>query len=66
MNRRHFKKFSDRPFKSCDKSILRLIEVKSEAPSALIGEKLVLRLAMVTGKRTGPEENWVCGLPQGQ
>jgi hypothetical protein len=38
VNRPH--KFSDCPFKSCDESILRLLEVKSESPSALIGIKI--------------------------
>jgi hypothetical protein len=34
-----FYKSFECPFKSCDESILRLLEVKSKAPSALIGEK---------------------------
>jgi hypothetical protein len=35
MKHRHLKKFSDRPFKSCDDNVLRLFEVKSEAPFAV-------------------------------
>jgi hypothetical protein len=78
MNRRHFKKLSDRPFKAVTRlffgthskrlldktsprqyvsSTKRLLEVKSEAPSAPIGEQLVLRRATGTEKLPGPEEN---------
>jgi hypothetical protein len=57
MNRLHFTKFSDRPFKGCDKFILHLLEVKSEASLAWTGEKLVLHCATGTGKLPRPEEN---------
>jgi hypothetical protein len=59
-------KFSCSHFKSYDKFILRHLEVKSEAPFALIGEKLVLLWATGAGKLPGLEENRVCGLPQRQ
>jgi hypothetical protein len=66
MYRRHLKKFSDRPFQSCDKFILHLLEVKSETFSARTGKKLVLRRATGSGKLLWPEENLVCGMKQGQ
>jgi hypothetical protein len=54
-----FKNFFDRPFKRRDEFILCSLKVKSEATSALAGEKLVLRLATGgTGKLPGPEDNW--------
>jgi hypothetical protein len=46
------------PFKSCDKSTLRLLKVKSEVTSAMTGEKLVLLRATVPGKLPEPVENW--------
>jgi hypothetical protein len=59
-------KISDRPLKTVTSpSILHLIDVKSEAPSALIGEELLLRRATGTDKLPLPEEIWVCGLPRG-
>jgi hypothetical protein len=42
MNRQHFLKFSNRPFKSCDMSNLHRLEVKSYPPSGRTGEKLIL------------------------
>jgi hypothetical protein len=50
MNRQHFYKFTNRPFKSCDESIIHLLEVKSKAPSGRTWEKLVLRHDTATGK----------------
>jgi hypothetical protein len=42
MNRQHYSKFSDRPFKSCEVYILCLLEVKPGPPSAQTVGKLLL------------------------
>jgi hypothetical protein len=57
MNRSHFKRLSDCPFKSCGEFTLSLFEVKLEASSARRGEKSVLRRATGTGNMPEQEEN---------
>jgi hypothetical protein len=47
MNSQHFLYFSDRPFKSCDASNLRLLGVKSCPHFAQTGEKSFLLVATV-------------------
>jgi hypothetical protein len=66
MNRKHFLKFSECPFKSCGALTLRSLEVKSEASYARTEEKMGLWLATGKGMLPGPEETWLCGLPRAQ